>query len=380
MDGSGSERFDAVVVGGGQAGLSAGHYLKKAGRSFVILDAHERVGDNWRERYDSLRLFTPAYASSLPGWKFPAKGFTTPLKDDVADYLEAYTAKLALPVRTGVRVDGVRREGDTYIVSAGAQRFEAANVVVATGAHREARVPALARELDPMIVQLHSTQYRNPSQLRDGGVLVVGAGNSGADIALETVTTHATWLAGRIRGHIPFDIDTGFSRHVAFRLVRFIGVHVLTLRTPMGRRARDKAASQGGPLVRVKPKWLDAAGIRRVGKVIAVQDGLPVLEDGQVLDVANVIWCTGFRHDLSWIDLPIFGEDGAPMHDRGVVAAEPGLYFVGLPFQFSSASDVLPGVGRDARYVVRRLLARARTDQEPGGHHRDLTPSTRATP
>jgi putative flavoprotein involved in K+ transport len=310
-----------------------------------------------------LRLFTPAYAVSLPGWQFPAKGFTTPLRDDMADYLEAYVTNLGLPVRTGVHVDGVCREGDTYVVTAGAQRFEAANVIVASGAHREPRVPALARELDPSIVQLHSTEYRNPTQLRDGGVLVVGAGNSGADISLETVATRPTWLAGRIRGHIPFDIDTGFARHVAFRLVRFVFVHVLTLRTPMGRRVREKASSQGDPLVRVKPKWLDAAGVQRVGKVVGVQDGLPVLEDDQVLDVANVIWCTGFRHDLSWIDLPIFGEDGAPVHDRGVVTSEPGLYFVGLPFQFSLASDALPGVRRDARYVTKQLLAREGTTQ-----------------
>jgi putative flavoprotein involved in K+ transport len=247
------------------------------------------------------------------------------------------------------------------VVTAGAQRFEAASVIVASGAHREARVPGLARELDPSIVQLHSTRYRNPSQFRDGGVLVVGAGNSGADISLDSVTAHPTWLSGPIRGNVPFDIDTGFSRHVGFRVVRFFGLHVLTLRTPMGRRARRKAASQGAPLVRVKPKWLDAAGVRRVGKVVAVRGGLPVLEEGEVLDVANVIWCTGFRHDLSWIDLPIFGEDGAPMHERGVASSEPGLYFLGLPFQFAAASDVIPGVGRDAKYVVRRLVERERT-------------------
>jgi putative flavoprotein involved in K+ transport len=354
-----TERFDTVVIGAGQAGLSVGYHLREAERSFVILDAHGRIGDNWRERYDSLRLFTPAYAVSLPGWRFPARGFTTPLKDDMADYLEAYAARFALPVRTGVRVDGVRRDRDTYVVTAGARRFEAANVVLASGAHREPRVPALARELDPAIVQLHSTQYRNPSQLRDGGALVVGAGNSGADISLEVAGTHPTWLSGPIRGHIPFDIDTGFSRHVAFRFVRFFGVHVLTLRTPIGRRAREKSSSRGDPLIRVKPKWLDAAGVRRVGKTVGVAGGLPALEDGRVLHVTNVIWCTGFRHDLSWIDLPIFGEDGAPKHDRGVVPGEPGLYFVGLPFQFSMASDALPGVGRDAKYVVNQLVRRS---------------------
>jgi putative flavoprotein involved in K+ transport len=207
-------------------------------------------------------------------------------------------------------------------------------------------------------VQLHSTTYKNPSQLREGGVLVVGAGNSGADIALEVSAAHPTWLSGPIRGHIPFDIDTGFARHVGFRIVRFVALHVLTLRTSMGRKAMAKAGTQGDPLVRVKPKWLDAAGVRRVGKTVAVHDGVPVLEDGTALEVANVIWCTGYRHDLSWIDRPIFGEDGSPMHDRGVVTAEPGLYFVGLPFQYSAGSDALPGVGRDAEYVVRHLVRR----------------------
>jgi putative flavoprotein involved in K+ transport len=355
----GPETFDTVVIGAGQAGLSAGYHLRKAGRSFVILDGNARVGDNWRERYDSLRLFTPAWAIKLPGWRFPAKGATTPTKDELADYLESYAARFALPVATGVRVDGVRRDADGFVVTAGDRTFLAANVIVATGAHREARVPAIAAELDPAILQLHSTTYRNPFQLRRGGVLVVGAGNSGADISLETVATHPTWLSGPIRGHIPFDIDTGLSRHVAFHLVRFIGLHVLTIRTPLGRKARARSATQGDPLIRVKPKWLDAAGVRRVGKTLAVRDGAPVLEDGSVLDVANVIWCTGFRHDLSWIDLPIFGEDGTPTHERGVVTTEPGLYFVGLPFQYSMGSDVLPGVGRDAGYVVRHLLRRS---------------------
>ncbi len=352
------ETFDTVVIGAGQAGLSAGYYLKRAGRSFVILDANARVGDNWRQRYDSLRLFTPAYAIGLPGWKFPAKGFTTPMRDDLADYLEAYAKRFALPVESGVHVDGVRRDGEGFVVTAGERTFRAANVIVATGAHREARVPAIAAELDPAIVQLNATTYKNPSQLREGGVLVVGAGNSGADIALEASATHPTWLSGPIRGHIPADIDTGFARHIAFRIVRFIGLHVLTIRTPMGRKARAKSARQGDPLIRVKPKWLDRAGVRRVGKIVGVRDGAPVLEDGTVLDVANVIWCTGYRHDLSWIDLPIFGEDGAPMHERGVATDEPGMYFVGLPFQYSAASDVLPGVGRDAEYVVRHLARR----------------------
>jgi len=231
-------------------------------------------------------------------------------------------------------------------------------VIVANGAHREPRVPAFAHELDTSIGQLHSSEYRNPSQLRDGGVLVVGAGNSGADISLELSGTHATWLSGPVRGHIPPDIDTWIARHIAFPLVRFIGVHVLTLRTPLGRKALAKMASQGDPLVRVKPKQLVAAGVQRVPKTVAARGGAPVLEDGSVLDVANVIWCTGFRHDFSWIDLPIFGEDGELLHHRGVVTSEPGLYFVGLHLLYAFSSEMIHGVGRDAERIVAMLAAR----------------------
>ncbi len=354
----GPETFDTVVIGAGQAGLAAGYFLRKAGRTFVILDGNACVGDNWRQRYDSLRLFTPAWAIKLPGWRFPHKGVTTPTKDELADYLEAYAARFSLPVENGVRVDGVRRNGEGLVVTAGDRWFRAVNVIVATGANRDARVPAIAGDLDPTIVQLHSTAYRNPSQLREGAVLVVGSGNSGADISLELSRTHPTWLSGPVRGHIPFDIDKPFARRVGFRVVRFLFMHVFTIRTPMGRKLRAKVATQGDQLVRVKPKWLEAAGIRRVGKTVAVQDGRPVLEDGTVLEVANVIWCTGFRHDLSWIALPIFGEDGMPVHERGVSTSEPGVYFVGLPFQYALASEVLPGVSRDAEYVVRHLVRR----------------------
>ena len=355
-----TERIDTVVIGAGQAGLSAGYYLQKSGRSFVVLDASPRVGDTWRNRYDSLKLFTPARYVGLPGGRFPGKGDAAPTKDQMADHMESYVARFALPVELNTRVERVWREGDTYVVATNSRRLEATNVIVASGAHREPRVPAIARELDPSILQLHSSEYLRPSQLRDGGVLIVGAGNSGADIAMEVVRTHPTWLSGPDRGHVPVDIDAWLSRHLIVRIIVFLGRHVLTVRTPIGRKARDRAASQGDLLVRVKPKQLLAAGIERGPKTTTVRDGKPELEDGRVLDVTNVIWSTGYRHDLSWIDLPIFGEDGKPIHERGVVTTEPGLAFVGLPFQFAAASDVLPGVGRDARYVVQQLGKRAR--------------------
>jgi putative flavoprotein involved in K+ transport len=358
------ERFDTVVVGGGQAGLVAGYELRKLGRDFVILDGYDRIGEAWRRRWDSLRLFTPARYCGLPGLRFPGKGSRTPTKDEMADYLEAYVEHFKLPVRTGVRVEKVTRTGDRFEIIANGEHIEAENVIVATGSHHQPRLPVFARELDPSIVQLHSSEYRNPSQLRDGGVLIVGGGNSGADISLEVVRTHQTWVSGPLTGHIPFDIDSWISRNIAVRIVRFIGVHVLTLRTPMGRKARIKDKSKGGMLVRVKPKWIVQAGAERVGRTVGSSAGKPQIDDGRVLNVANVIWCTGFRHDLSWIDLPVFDEAGELKHERGIVSGAPGLYFAGLFWQFSSASDVLPGVGRDARYVVRRLARRKRETAE----------------
>jgi putative flavoprotein involved in K+ transport len=210
MDGaSGAEQFETVIIGGGQAGLSVGYHLARRDRRFVILDANQRIGDAWRTRWDSLRLFTPARYDGLPGWPFPAPAWSFPTKDQVADYLEGYAAHFQLPVQTGVRVDGLSREGDRYVVAVGKNRYEADHVVVAAGAYQRPRIPAFAPELDPGIVQLHSSQYRDLSQLQGGGVLVVGAANSGAEIALEVSRDHRTWLSGRHPGQEPTRPEAG---------------------------------------------------------------------------------------------------------------------------------------------------------------------------
>jgi putative flavoprotein involved in K+ transport len=354
-----------VVIGGGQAGLTMGYYLKRQGGDFVILDAEQRVGEAWRKRWDSLRLFTPARYAGLPGGRFPGSRSHYPTKDEMADYLESYAARFSLPVQNGNYVDRLWREGDRLVVSAGGRRFEADNVVVATGANRLPRIPSFADELDPSIAQLHSAAYRRPSQLQEGGVLLVGTGNSGADISIEVARDHPTWLAGPENPQVPFRIESFLARNVLMRIVRFVGVHVLTLRTPIGRKAAHAAGAGGNIVVRVKRADIAAAGIERVGKVVGVRDGYPVLEDGRVLRVANVIWCTGFRQDFSWIDLPVFDESGEVVHERGVTA-EPGLFFLGLPFQYAAASDVLPGVGRDAVYLAKRLIpSRDRRELQP---------------
>ena len=352
------ERVDTIVVGGGQSGLAVGYHLARRGLPFMILDAHQRVGDAWRTRWDSLRLFTPAGYDGLPGMRFPAPRTTYPTKDEMADYLEAYAQRFELPVRTGVRVDALARTAAGFAIAADELRFEADNVVVAMSSERRPRIPAFASQLDPRVVQLHSFDYRDPAQLQAGDVLIVGAGNSGADIAMEVVQGHTTVLSGRDVGHIPFPINR-FTAGTGYPVVRFAFHRVLKANTRPARKIkRELAEGHGLPLVRVKPKHLIRAGVQRVPRTVGVQDGLPLLEDGRVLDVANVIWCTGFRPDFSWVDLPIFDEDGDPLHTRGVVTAEPGLYFVGLDFLYAASSAQINGVGRDAHHVVSDIVAR----------------------
>ena len=355
--------FNTIIIGGGQAGLATGYHLRQYEDNFVILDASERIGAAWRKRWDSLHLFTPARFSGLPGMDFPAPAHSFPTKDQMADYLESYVDRFTLPVQTGVRVNRLSREGEHFVVSAGDRHFAANNVVVAMATFQCPRVPSFAQKLDPGIVQMHSSEYRNPSQLQDGGVLIVGAGNSGAEIALEVAQSHSTWLSGRDVGHIPFRIEGVAARLFLIWLVlRFIFHRVLTVDTPIGRKARPKLLSQGGVLVRTKPEDLIAAGVERVPRTAHVQDGMPVLEDGQVLDVANVIWCTGFHPGFSWIDLPIFGDTkqpNEPTHQRGIVADQPGLYFVGLFFLYAASSSIISGVGRDAQRIAEHIALRS---------------------
>jgi putative flavoprotein involved in K+ transport len=350
----GQERVNTVVVGGGQAGLSVGYHLKRHGVDFVILDDRARIGDVWRRRWDSLRVFTPARHSSLDGLPFPAPPFSFPTKDEMADYLETYARTFSLPVRSGVRVERLSRAADGgFLVVAGDHRLHAQNVVVAMAHYQRPRIPVFARKLAPRIVQLHSLQYRNPSQLAPGDALIVGVGNSGAEIAIETAARHKTWLAGPDTGHAPFRVD-GFAARLALSrlMLRVVFHRILSLATPIGRRVRPKMLHRAAPLVRTMPTDLAKAGVIRVPRVVDARDGLPVLEDGRVLDVANVVWCTGFDPGFSWIDLPVFGADGEPRHHAGIVDEEPGLFFVGLNFLYAFSSGMIHGVGRDAARIA----------------------------
>jgi putative flavoprotein involved in K+ transport len=355
------ECHDVVVIGGGQAGLASGYHLAKRGLQFVILDAADQVGDSWRNRWDSLRLFTSGRYNGLPGMPFPGPRTIFPTKDQAADYLSAYATRFQLPIRLGTRVERVsaRDDGEGFVVEANGQPMNADQVIVASGAFHAPRLPEFAAELDPSIIQLHSSQYRRLSDLQDGPVLVVGAANSGAEIALDVARRHPTTLVGSNTGHVPVDLD-GLLGRMVDPLIWFAANHVLTINTPIGRKVRSVARYHGHPVERARPDRLRAAGVeRRLGRVVGVRDGLPVLDDGQVVDAANVIWATGWRRDYSWIDLPILRDDGWPAEVEGVVASAPGLYFVGLPFQRAMASSLLGGVGRDAAGIVDQVFARA---------------------
>jgi putative flavoprotein involved in K+ transport len=356
-------QIETVVIGAGQAGLATGYHLRRHGRPFVILDANSRIGDNWRRQWDTLALYSPAQYDGLPGLPFPAKKWTFPGKDQVGDYLETYARHFQLPVVLETRVQTLEREGDQYVVTTDRGRYCCDNVVVATGTFgRTPHVPSIADQLDPAVLQLHSSEYRRPGQLRDGPVLVVGASHSGTDIAFEVAQTHPTILAGRDCGQIPPPLDSRRMRLV-FPMLLFAWRHIVTRRTPIGRKAMPHIRFHGGPMLRVKRADLAARGVERVtSRIEQAQGGQPVV-DGTPRDVANVVWATGFQQVFDWIRLPILGVDGYPRETRGVVDEAPGLFFCGLSFQYSFSSMLIPGAGRDAGYVVDRLVARKK---QPG--------------
>ena len=352
-----------IIIGAGQAGLSVGYHLKRRGVPFLILDANERVGDQWRRRWDSLRLFTPARFDGLDGMAFPADRFTFPTKDEMGDFLEAYAKHFDLPVLTGMRVTDLRRGARGYAVTAGERRWIADQVVVAMADFQRPKVPSFSASLTPEIVQLHSSDYRNPDQLADGTVLIVGGGNSGAELASEAVKAgHRVLLAGRYPGYIPFRVDGVLGRHVLVPFVlRVLFRHVLTTRTPMGRRAKKKILAHGEPLIRVRPKDLERLGVERLARLTGTKNGQPQLQDGRVAKVANVIWCTGFTSGFDWVNLSSdLGQGAVPEHDRGVAKSYPGLYFTGLRFLYAMSSIMIQGAGRDARHIAKQIIA-ART-------------------
>jgi putative flavoprotein involved in K+ transport len=351
-------QISTVIIGAGQAGLATAYHLTRRDHDCVVLDASERIGNGWRQQWDTLRLYSPAKYDALPGLPFPAPPWSYPTKDQVGDYLEMYAQRFELPVRLGIRVSSVEKEGSGYRVTTSHGDYLCDNVVVATGTFgRTPYIPEFADQLDPGIVQLHSSEYRRPGQLQDGPVLVVGGSHSGCDIAFEVAETHETILAGRDPGQIPFRLETRKAR-VMFPLIIRVWRHVLNRRTPIGRKLMNEVRKHGGPMLRVKREDLVARGVDRVhDRFDGVSDGQPTLA-GQPRAVRNVVWATGFQQKFDWIKLRIVDDDGWPREYRGVCDDAPGLFFVGLCFQFGFTSMLVNGADRDAAYITDRILAR----------------------
>jgi putative flavoprotein involved in K+ transport len=347
-----TERYDVVVIGAGQAGLAAGYWLGQHDFDFLIIDANARVGDSWRKRWDSLKLFTPAKYSGLPGLAFPGDPYHLPNRDEVADYLDWYARVFDMPVRTNVNVKRVSRFERGFQIETDGVRLEADNVIVATGPFHVPRVPEVSRRIDKNVLQLHSSGYRNPAQLPQGPALVVGAANSGAQIGMELAKSRDVLLAGRSVGSM--------RRRILGRDV-FDWLYLTVMRPGgdsfVGRRIRRNVLGGTDALIGFTEKDITAAGVRRAGRVTDALYGKPLLDDGTVADVSSIIWATGFRPDFSWIDAPVLGDDGFPVHHRGVTSV-PGLYFVGLRFQHRLNSSLIGGVGADAQFVTESMAER----------------------
>ncbi|PTA66726.1 MULTISPECIES: flavin-containing monooxygenase [Deinococcus] len=340
--------LDVLVIGGGQAGLAAGYHLQRAGRTFCILDANARTGDSWRARYDSLVLFTPAKRSALPGLPFPGDPEHYPTKDEVADYLHAYVQAFELPVAHASPVLHLQATPTGFTADTPQGHWTARAVVVATGPFQTPHTPAFARTLAPDVVQLHSSAYRRPTDLPPGRVVVVGSGNSGAQIAQELSRTHTVTVAqGRPQPALPQrllgrDIFDGLSA---------LGLLEVKAASPLGRvlQRRD-------PVIGTNLRYLSRTRqLRLAPRIVGTAGRALITEDGGHLETESVLWATGFRPNYRWLAVDVLNDQGQPMHDGGVTRV-PGVFFLGLPWQRTRNSALLGGVGQDAQRLIDRHL------------------------
>jgi len=349
-------RLDVAVVGAGQAGLAVGFHLRDSGLQVGLFDRAEQVGDSWRQRWDSLRLFTPARYSQLAGLPFPGPAWRHPGKDDVAAYLAAYAAAYQAPLHLGVEVTDLAAapSGRGFVLgTSGGQTWETGQVVVATGPFQEPVRPAFADRLDERVVQLHSRDYRNPDQVpADGTVVVVGRGNSGVQIAAELVAAgRDVALSGEAQPYLPQRL---LGRDVFWWLHGPDLVHA-----PAESWRARLLRRRGEPVIGTDVRRLArTTGLRLVPRAVDATGQWLHVDGGERIAVRAVVWATGYRSDYGWLRLPVVDAAGAPVHRQGVTAVA-GLYFVGLPWQSQRGSALLDGVDRDARRVAQAIMTRA---------------------
>jgi len=343
---------EVVVVGGGQSGLAIGYYLAQQGRSFTILEAATEPAASWRERWDSLTLFTSARYDGLPGFPFPGDPDRYPRRDEVVEYLTDYARRFDLPVELNSRVEAVRENGDRYAVELADRTLDADQVVIATGPFQVPFVPGIADALAPGVVQMHSTEYRNPDALPEGPVLVVGGGNTGFQIAAELAESREVHLS---IGSRQMPLPQRLLGRDLFRWLEATGLMRKTVDSRFGQRMKDRDT-----LIGSRPRTLRRRhGVTIHGRTTAATNRTVTFADGTELAPSTVIWATGFRLDHSWIDALVF-EDGHLAHTRGVTAS-PGLYFLGLLWQHTRGSALLGWVKDDAKYLAEQIDAHQAT-------------------
>jgi putative flavoprotein involved in K+ transport len=340
--------LDVIVIGAGQAGLALAWHLAQQNRRFLVLDVAPELGHTWRSRWDSLRLFTPAQYDSLPSMEFPAPADTYPTKDQVADYLAAYSARFELPILLGTTVTRLERRADRFAVHTNQGTLRARQVVVATGPFQNPAIPPVADGLDSGVVQLHSAEYRNPGQLPPGPVIVVGAGNSGLQIADELADHHDVTLAvGAHSTELPQRI---LGRDLFWWLTK-LKVITKTADSRLAKRMR----ARGDLVIGSSTKALRRRGVTISPRVVSTSPEGVEFADRTVVQPATVIWATGFRSDYSWIEAPgVITADGQVVHQRGITQA-PGLFFLGLPWQHTRGSALLGFVKHDAAWLADQM-------------------------
>ena len=341
---------DVIVIGGGQAGLAIGYHLAKQGRRFTILDAGDAPAAAWRSRWDSLRLFTPVRYDGLPGLPFPGEPHHYPTRDEVVDYLTGYARSFELPVELSSRVRTLRRTDDGYLVELADRVFTADQVVVATGPFQTPRIPAPGERLAATVHQLHSSDYRAPSSIPEGSVLIVGGGNTGFQIADELAATHDVHLSiGSRQAPLPQRI---LGRDL-FTFLTATGLMRKTVDSRIGRRVSAKES-----LIGSSPRAIRRRGVQLHARTTQTDGTTLTFDDGTTLEPRTVIWATGFGRDYSFVDVPVFDSAGAPVHRRGVTGS-PGLFFLGMPWQHTRGSALLGWVKDDAQHIADRIDALA---------------------